>query len=227
MLVGSFINEYRHHLWHGHISVTTTDVHNSKNFNYVMKVDTRVAGPWKDEEFDLKEMPILTRQLAKFQTLQLRRWQHQLMEEIQGVDDRRIILVHDRVGNSGKSIFTEYLEYRGLAYEVPPFTNVADLMAVVLASRQKECFVIDMPRSLPKGQLAEFYAGVESIKNGLAYDKRYAFKKQRFNRPQVVIFANRTANLRCVLKKCLFFTIAEGVWDSGSVWISDHFLGRT
>ena len=38
--------------------------------------------------------------------------------------------------------------------------------------------------------MGEFFAGVESIKNGLCYDKRYSFKKVRFDRPQVVMFSN-------------------------------------
>ena len=48
-----------------------------------------------------------------------------------------------------------------------------------------------MPRAMPKWHLAEFYAGLESIKNGCAYDKRYSFKKQRFNRPQILVFSNQ------------------------------------
>ena len=63
-------------------------------------------------------------------------------------------------------------------------------MAVVLASRNKTAFIVDMPRSMPQREMVEFFAGVGSIKNGRAYDKRYNYKARRFDRPQVFLFTN-------------------------------------
>ena len=47
-----------------------------------------------------------------------------------------------------------------------------------------------MPRGMKKDKLADFYAGIEVIKNGVAYDKRYNAKKIYFDRPRVFVFTN-------------------------------------
>ena len=45
-----------------HVSPTSTNVHiNAKSFNYVMKEDTRLEGPWTDE-IKLDPPPVMTRQ---------------------------------------------------------------------------------------------------------------------------------------------------------------------
>ncbi len=177
-------------IFHGiHWSVTSNAVHEGQNFNYVMKADTRVAGPWSDKEYE--EPPPLTRQLKKFHEQPMRPWQEQLYKLVQEEDDRSIKLIVDDVGNSGKSIFAEHLEYKGLAYEIPPFRAMEDIMQCVMGTKTQKCYVIDMPRAMKKDKLSEFYAGLEALKNGVCYDKRYSFKKRRMDRPQVVVFTNR------------------------------------
>ena len=47
-----------------------------------------------------------------------------------------------------------------------------------------------MPRGMKKDKLADFYAGLEAIKNGVTYDKRYVGKKRRMDRPQIFVFTN-------------------------------------
>ena len=194
--LGNFIKANSAALFGGHITATSNAAYEARNFNYVMKADTRVEGPWKDEDFNLDEQPVMTRQLTSFLRFELRPWQVQLETMVKECDDRRIIFIHDRVGNVGKSIYCEYLEYKALAYEIPPFNRMEDVMNVVQAVRRKNCFIVDMPRSLPKGALAEFYAGLECVKNGVAFDKRHHWKKTRFDRPQVVVFSNRMPMFR-------------------------------
>ena len=189
--LGSFKSQFCPNLWHGRVSATSNEVHCSRSFNYVMKETTRIAGPWKDNEFEPEAPKVMTRQLQTFLSHELRPWQSQIKDIVQQLDDRKITFVYDDVGNSGKSIFSEYLEYHGWAEEIPPFQKLEDLMAAVLALKNKKAFLCDMPRSLPKHKLGEFYAGMESIQNGVAYDKRYHLRRVRFDRPQVVIFANR------------------------------------
>lgn len=184
MRLAAFIAKIGSRLWNGHVSVTSAGVHSSRNFNYVMKLDGRIAGPWSDKHFVRAEAPPMTRQLKAFLEAPLRPWQVAVEAMVQKTDDREVILIHDGVGGIGKSIFCEYLEHKGLAFEVPPFSKMEDLMAVTQAACDRSAFLIDMPRSIPKANLEEFYAGIETIKNGVAYDKRYQFKKGRFDRPQ-------------------------------------------
>ena len=65
-----------------------------------------------------------------------------------------------------------------------------DLMQAVCCVGAKAAFMADLPRGLKKEKMSQFFSGLEAIKNGMAYDKRYAFKKVRFDRPQMLVFTN-------------------------------------
>lgn len=47
-----------------------------------------------------------------------------------------------------------------------------------------------MPRALNKERLAQFYSGIETLKSGYAYDRRYEFRQQLFDPPNVFVFTN-------------------------------------
>lgn len=169
-------------------SVTSTSVHSGQNFNYVLKADTRVDGPWTDKDYE--EPPPLTRQLKTFQEHHLYPWQTKAEELCAVTDDRWINVVFDEYGNAGKSVFAEYLEYKGLAYEIPAMRTMEDIMQCVMSIKPKKAYLIDLPRGMKKDKMADFYSGLEALKNGVAYDKRYSFRKIRFDRPQVFVFTN-------------------------------------
>ena len=124
LYVGTFINKYAEHLWWPRVSITSSEVHRGRNFNYVMKLDGRVEGPFQDTLYALDEQPPLTRQLQAFHLCELYPWQRSLMDILTHPDDRKIHLVFDEAGNIGKSVFVEDLEYKGLAFEIPPFTKI-------------------------------------------------------------------------------------------------------
>lgn len=171
-----------------HWSITSNNTHQANSFNYVMKADTRVAGPWSNETYEAP--PVLTKQLEHFMTLKLYPWQKQVLEIAKTYDERKITFILDTEGNAGKSVFCEYLEYNRLAYEMPPFKLMEDIMACAMCLSPQTCYIVDMPRAMKKDKLGEFYAGLECLKNGVMYDKRYNFKKRRINRPQVIVFGN-------------------------------------
>lgn len=171
-----------------HFTPTCSTVHDGQNFNYVMKADTRVEGPWIDSEY--VEPPVLTRQLVAFQDKDKYPWQVQIEQWCNEVDDRSIKLIHDTIGNSGKSIMSEYLEYHGKAFEIPPLKDMEDIMQFCMSFSAQKVYLIDMPRAMKKDKLCGFYSGLESLKNGYVYDKRYAAKRRRFDRPQVIVFTN-------------------------------------
>ena len=181
----------------GNWSLTSATVHSSAaSFNYVMKEASRLEGPWTD-----KDVPkSMTKQLDLFinggyyQGSYLPPgklpWHDQIIDAIKDFDMRSIIMVYDKVGNTQKSIFCEYLEYRDLAFLCPPFRGMEDMMQFAFGFEDQTTYVIDMPRGMKKDKLADFYAGVETLKNGVVWDKRYEAKKRRMNRPNIVIYTN-------------------------------------
>lgn len=172
----------------GNWSITSNNTHKKNKFNYVMKAQTRIEGPYSDEDYT--PPPPMTRQLKAFMAVEMYPWQKQLAELVEREDDRRITVILDEAGDAGKSIFAEYLEYKGLAFELPPLRTMEDLMQFAYGFAKQRCYLIDMPRAMKKDKLGDFYAGIECLKNGVCYDKRYAAKKRRFDRPQIVVFTN-------------------------------------
>lgn len=172
----------------GHLSITSKAVHTGKSFNYVLKADSRIDGPWTEAEY--KEAATMTRQLGHYLKQTARPWQRFAEKLVTQLDDRYITLIYDTVGNSGKSIFCEHMEYKRLATEIPPFRSMEDIMQCVMSMPVAACYLVDMPRGMKKSKLGEFYAGLEVLKNGAAYDKRYSFHKKRFDRPQILVFSN-------------------------------------
>lgn len=163
---------------------------NTKNFNYVMKADTRIDGPWTDKDEEKFE----TKQLQIFKGYKMYPWQKTLENKATDWCPRKIDMIYDTVGNQGKSIFSEYLEYTGVAEEIPPFRMMDDIFQWVASRPKKQCYIIDMPRALKKDKLADFYAGIEIVKNGVCYDKRYKAVKKRFDRPRIFVFTNTLPN---------------------------------
>jgi hypothetical protein len=174
-----------------------------KFYSYASKLDTRYQGPWKDSDPPPK---LMTRQLKNM--LPLQPWQLSLKELILTYNERAIYCVIDQLGNHGKSIFSEWLEYEGIALDVPPFRLFNEIMQCCHGHPPQKAYLIDMPRGLKKGKLTDFYSGVEFLKNGITFDPRYKFSKRRFDRPNIVIFTNTTPNWNLLsLDRWKVFTI--------------------
>lgn len=174
-------------------SVTSKGVHEKKSFNYVMKEDTKVEGPWKKD--NIRVRPPMTRQLAQFianvETDGFRPWQQNVLDICELEEDRFIHFIYDEHGNCGKSIMVEYLEFHDKALEVFAFNDMSDFMGFCHSMPVQKCYLVDMPRGMHKDKLTGFYTGIESLKNGLTFDKRYEGRKRRFDRPQVILYSNR------------------------------------
>jgi len=158
---------------------------------YQMKEDTRIDGPWTNKD----EVRYQTKQLLYFKGLELRPYQQAIIDKCSQFDLRTIDLIWDTKGNIGKSLLSEYLDYEGLAEEVPAFRLMDDIFQWVCSRPVKKSYLIDMPRGMKKDRLGDFYSGIEVIKNGVAYDKRYHAKKIRFDRPRIFVFTNTLPNL--------------------------------
>ena len=189
-----------------HVSITSSEVHHSNSFNYVMKEETRIQGPWSNED----RPKVLTRQMALFLEKELYPWQKEIEKLCHEWDDRIVHVILDPRGCIGKSYFAEYLEYKDLAYEVPPFTVMEDIMQCCMSIKPQKAYLIDMPRGLKKEKLSSFYAGIECLKNGVMYDKRYAFRKRRIDRPQIFIFTNCMPDKRLLSRdRWRFWTVSS------------------
>lgn len=165
---------------------------------YTMKTQTKIDGPWKD--IDYVEPPPMTRQVKKIEENGLYPWQESIKDLVTTYDDRSIHMVIDTTGNHGKSTFLEWMDYKGYSYEIPTMRLMEDIMQCCMSIPAQTCYMIDMPRAMKKEKLADFFSGIECLKNGVMYDKRYKFKKRRIERPQIVVYSNTLPNFSYLSK---------------------------
>lgn len=159
------------------------------NIFYVMKLDTRVDGPWSDT--DEKPIPVPV-QLRNIETLYP--WQQEVIDRsLYCWNPRTINVLYDPTGNKGKTILTLYCKVnRILDCKLVPciLQSFMDLNQAVMSQPVGGMYFVDMPRSLPKNKMAEFMAFVETLKNGYVFDTRYKFTERIFNSPVVWLFSN-------------------------------------
>ena len=176
-----------------HVTPTSNGTNNDIYY-YVTKKDTRVDATIAYTDKDLPPAEH-TRQLLEFLNYELYKWQSQVLELCKSIDNRYINFILCPTGNTGKSIFCEFLEYRNLAEEIPTCNSMKDISAYICSRRtqghESNCYLIDMPRGLKKEKLAQFFCGIEMLKNGVCYDERYTASKIRFDRPQIIVFTNK------------------------------------
>lgn len=177
-----------------HFSVTSTI--NKDNDFYVTKEESRIDGPWSNED----EEAVETTQLKIFREFTLRPYQEWIKDEAQRFDMRAINLIYDKTGNMGKSIFAEYMESLKIIEEIPPYRLMDDIFQWVYCRPKRQAYFIDLPRGMKKDRLGDLYAGIEIIKNGVCYDKRNYAKKARFNRPRIFVFTNELPELSLMSK---------------------------
>lgn len=159
--------------------------------SYVMKLDTRIDGPWTDE------MPRPTPMPADVKLVEAKRlpWQTDLLGKLCTVDefgkdtwDRKINILYHKSGNIGGTLFGKWLQYKGFACMLPPAQKIEDLMAMVLCKPTATAYYIDVPREIKGG--SDFWSGIETLKGGYAYDKRYKFREKMFTPPHVWLKMN-------------------------------------
>ena len=177
-----------------HVSVTSGNGH--KSDFYVVKDQTRVEGPWTDK--DIERPPLRT--VIKMEQSGLYPWQSELLEKVRDYDDRSVHLVIDTNGNNGKSAFCKYVWQKKLGQPVPPMQSAEDLVQFVKSLDVSKLYVIDMPRAMKKKKLYGMYSGIETLKNGMIYDKRYKGSFTYIDEPNIIVFTNTPPKM-CYLSK--------------------------
>lgn len=165
-----------------HFSVTSNE--NCDNDFYVTKEDTRIDGPYCDSD----EVIYIPRQIREVEKLWA--WQESVIEKSQIWDTRTINIVIDMAGNNGKTTLKGYMRAHKLGRPIPFCNDFKDIMRMVMDMPTAQTYLIDMPRAVKKDKLFQLFAGIESIKDGYAYDDRYTFKEKYFDCPNIWVFMN-------------------------------------
>lgn len=188
-----------------HLTITSSE--NKDNDFYVTKEDTRIDGPWKDTDDALKKY--IPRQIRDI--VELYPWQNRVIEDAKIWNTRHINVIIDKTGNNGKSTLKTYIGCHGIGRSIPFTNDYKDIMRIVMDTKKMPLYIIDIPRALRKDQLFQFFSGIETLKDGYAYDDRYSFREEYFDCPNIWIFMNKMPELDYMSKdRWRFYEIQLG-----------------
>lgn len=179
-------------------SPTSGQVFQTKNFNYVLKSETRVEGPFTDKDFipeKLKEPEYIPRQY-RYAYDEFYDWQKKIYDDSLVFDTRTINVIVDTKGNVGKSTIANIIAIKKNGLIIP---NVDDSEKIIysvcniLQSKNVRDVIpifVDMPRAMSKLTLNNFYSAIETIKSGRLYDIRYKYTEWLIDSPVIWVFTN-------------------------------------
>lgn len=174
-----------------YLEPTTTEEHRKTAF-YCLKEDTRLEGPFKDTDIDVKPAYIP----VQYRNVKLYEWQQYIINDTKQLDFRTINMIYDPKGNNGKSTLASIAELIHGCVDLPPINDFKELIALLCNIcmdrdlRTIPAVFIDMPRALRKDQLYGMYSAIEQIKKGKLYDMRYHYKSWWIDSPAVWVFSN-------------------------------------
>jgi len=178
----------------GHYSPTSSEA--STNFEYVMKDESRIDGPWADTD-TIKYIPRQFR--GKMDTLLP--FQKTVVEKCGDFNDRLINLIYDPDGSKGKSTLAHLIRLYLGGVVLPPL-NDADKLVLSCCNilmdkkiRKTIPIFIDLPRAMCKERLFGLYTAIEIIKSGYIYDYRNKYKEWDFDSPNIWVFTNTEPEL--------------------------------
>ena len=167
---------------------------------YCTKIETRISGPWF---VGLASY----RRKNRVMTLSLRKWQKQLLGELQGplgesLRDRKVIWVQDPVGGSGKSTFLRFLRFGQTALTVRklPLDRPDRLRMFVCKVAEQtdiDVFAFDFTRTLDEEtSVKSLFQIVEEIKNGYITSAMFGTPLEvLIENPFIIIFTNEDISL--------------------------------
>lgn len=167
----------------------TTPMHSQGDHEvYVMKVETRQAGPWSDKIVYQGQDLVSTKKYWP--------WQRSLMflAKRKTIDQRALYVIVDPAGNIGKSEVTKHLAYREDALVIPLGLSAAQMKAAITSTHARKNYLVDLPRN--GGNQQDIYSCCEEIKRGFVISSFHGKLKSLFMlRPNIFIFTNKIPEL--------------------------------
>lgn len=166
------------------VSWSITSKPNIRNYDYLTKEHTRVAGPWNIKEKETY-IPRQVREITN-----LRPFQQHIINDAEVWNTRIINWVYQPDGCVGKSILKTYLRCHKLGRPLPPCNDMKDILRMVCDMPTSKLYIIDLPKAMKKERLHGLLGAIETIKDGYAYDDRYKFTEKVFDCPNIWVFSN-------------------------------------
>lgn len=158
---------------------------------YSTKDDTRLEGPWSDQD---RDMPWDLAQITNW-----RPWQQAIFDSFHIKDDRLINVLVDTHGGIGKSKVFKWAVYNGWAGLIPVIGDAKDMIQAVCSMGERPAYIIDLPRSKDhQHNASSMWKAIEQVKNGIVIDLRYTFKQLIMGSPVIWVFTNQEPDMRAL-----------------------------
>lgn len=157
---------------------------------YCMKEQTRVAGPWKNTDPE-RYIPV------QYRGLSMRPFQQKIISNWNpDTKWRTINYIYCPDGGSGKTtagmlgmLLMDYIY-------LPCIEKYEDILGMMYCecadiTHNPKSVIVDMPRAMKKDQQHSIFAGLEMIKNGYLFEKRYRYRKWVIDSPNIWVFSNK------------------------------------
>lgn len=128
--------------------------------------------------------------IQKFKDLKLKTWQIDVVETFEKQDDRRILVIVDKQGGNGKSYLSRFMEATDRADVCPVVSDEYNDYSSYCIEYPAKGYVFDLPRATSIKRRSAMWMGIEQIKNGLLFEKRYKPRKVWIEPPKVLVFTN-------------------------------------
>lgn len=145
--------------------------------------------------------PQIKRKYLKFQNVKLFPWQESLNSLLkEEPNDRTIFWVVDEIGNSGKSFYSQYMEYldHNKYINCQGMGRIEDAALIIKNALRNGweswCIFIDLSRATENQK--SIYNIIEQLKNGKMCSTKYNSNIVDFDTPHVVVFSNWWPMLR-------------------------------
>ena len=194
-----------------HLSNTSEKARKAKDpFAYCKKEDTRVSGPYMSKALKdaldaadpnaplpREKWPKQIRHIEEFYP-----WQQQIIDSAkeENFDARTVNVLIDTAGNHGKSSLKSVMAMMKIAQTIPYRNDYRDVMRIVMSAPKRVCYLVDLPRALKKEEMRQFVSGMETLKDGYAFDDRYKFQDMFFDSPCIWIFSNVIPDISLLTK---------------------------
>lgn len=120
----------------------------------------------------------------------LKKWQMDLKNILlEEPEDRKIIWVHENIGNVGKSAFSKYMvvKHDALYITEGKKSDIINIVYNYVINKDLDILILDVPRD--NGNKIS-YKSLEEIKNGLICNTKYETGNKVINAPHIVVFSN-------------------------------------
>lgn len=157
----------------------------------------------------LKELNVKKQKLTELEAITWRPWQKTILDIAEGpVQNRKVHIVVDKNGNSGKSFLSNYLALKHDFLLLNPVSkkDMAYILCQTLDSgKDVSGVIIDIARSivgsgiqehLPNTAMMSVFNFVEALHDGRITSTKYESKTCWFNQPHVFIFTNHEVEIR-------------------------------